>query len=130
MFTKFFKIDCQQMLCFDFCQNKYLLNTNNCLKECNDNLVEKKEIKTNENIEFILKKFFLYRNKNEILNDSNNKGKDKNINNENNYNKFDDEISSLDKSKTIESSKKKIDILRKKLLEEESNLLDLYKLKS
>ena len=92
-----------------------------------------------------MKKFYLYKNKNDIFSDTNfninnndnynkikttstfnNKNKNNNIDNDKNYEI--DKIS-FGKSNKIDDTKKRIDILRKKLLEEESNLLDLYKLK-
>jgi len=73
-----------------------------------------------------MKRFFLYRNKNEILFDSNNR---KDLNMEIDY------LGNINsnksgKGKNIFEVKKRIDELRKKLMEEETNLLNLYKLKS
>lgn len=73
-----------------------------------------------------MKRFFLYRNKNEILFDGNNK-KDTSSG----TNKLPNVASNKSTSRNaIENVKKRIEELRKKLMDEETNLLNLYKMKS
>ncbi len=67
-------------------------------------------------IEFILKKYLTYRNKNDILSD--------------NIYKQTDNLKRNNNTNTVENIKKRIDILRKSLLDEETNLLNLYKLRT
>lgn len=120
-------LDCNDLLCTDFCLNTSEL-IENCNSKCRKSIYDdddKGKQKSAELVEFIMNRFFLYRSKNEILFDRNIK---KDLNMELNN------LSNIAAEKTgknaIDDVKERIVQLRKKLLDEETNLLNLYKLKS
>ena len=79
-------------------------------------------------IEFILKRYKLYANKNELLFD-NMKNDELNGFSENYKNKTNTEIDK-NMNNAVENSKKIIQSLKNRLIEEETNLMNLYKLKN
>lgn len=124
-FKSLINLDCNDLLCSDFCFNSGTELTENCNARCKKSIFDgKNKEKYDNSIEFILKRFFLYKNKNEILYDNNQKDFSLELNN---LIKTNEEKSN--KSNPIEIAKNKIEDLKKQLLNEETNLLNLYKLK-
>jgi len=96
-----------------------------CNSRCRKNIYEEKVKETNgDSVEFILKRFFLYKNKNEILFDNNKKD----------YSELKNlikiEADKFINHNSIENVKKRIDDLKKKLFDEETSLLNLYRQKN
>jgi len=106
-------------------------NIKNCHLDCKKSIfTQESDIKNEGLVELIIKRYLLYKNKNDILYDNNNSLK-KDFSNPNlEINKISkNDVNSNGNGNTIENVKKRIDELRKNLLEEETNLLNLYKLK-
>lgn len=126
------KIDCKETLCNDYCNDSPNLVNDKCFKECSMFVNENKK---EDLFQYIIKRHSYYEAKIDVIDekmneDSNNKVL-VNLNNSTNSSTSNGTLLSEEEriEKMIKSSKETIEKLKKKMIDEEKNLLGLYKIK-